>query len=201
MQDTVGQLIGSPAVTTAVSVIAVGVVALWIAAAWWTYQDMQRRTTSELAALGAVAWILLSTPAMLPLSLPIYLLARPQQTVAQGRSTTLALALEAELADLEECPGCGHRADADWHRCPTCSTWLAAECDGCGRWSSIRLAICPWCAVERPALGPLGVLIGGSGAGAVAFAPVEAGGIEAARPRGRERRAERARRQVPARLG
>lgn len=196
MQDTVGQLIGSPAVTTALMVIAVGIVALWVAAAWWTYQDMQRRTTSEVAALGAAAWILLSTPAILPLSLPIYLLARPQQTVAQGRSTTLALALDAELADLDECPGCGLRADADWRRCPTCSTWLAAECDGCGRWSSIRLDICPWCAVERPALGPLGVLIGGSGADAVGFAPVEA-----PRPRADRRQAERARRQVPARLG
>jgi len=196
MQDTVGQLIGSPAVTTALMVIAVGVVALWIAAAWWTYQDMQRRTTSELAALGAVAWILLSTPATLPLSLPIYLLARPQQTVAQGRSTTLALALEAELSDLQECPGCGLRADPDWRRCPTCSTWLAEECEGCGRWSSIRLDICPWCAVERPALGPLGVLIGGSAAGEAAFAPVEA-----LRPRAGERQAERARRQMPARLG
>jgi len=192
MQDAVGQFIGSPAVTTALTLIAVGVVALWVAAAWWTYQDMQRRSDSEVAALGAVGWILLSTPALLFLSLPIYLLARPQLTAAQDRSVGLVLALQAQLADAAECPGCGLVGDPDWRRCPTCSTWLAAECEGCGRWSSVKLDICPWCAVERPALGPAGVLIGMP---APAMAAVE-------RPAAATgRRAEGARRQVPARLG
>ena len=200
MQDVVGQLLGSPAVTTAVSLLAVGGVALWLAAAWWTYQDMQRRTTSEVAALGAVAWILLSTPALLPLSLPIYLLARPQRTVAQGRSTELALALQAELSAELTCPGCGGRlGDEDWRRCPTCSTWLATECDACGRWSSVRLDICPWCAVDRPALGPAGVLIG---APAPVLRPVPVEDVSPVRERPVPERQREARRpRVPARLG
>jgi hypothetical protein len=198
MQNAVNQLLDNSAVSTGLTLLAVGVVALWLAAAWWTYQDMQRRTTSELASLGAVAWVLLSTPAMLPLALPIYLLARPQATVAQGRSRDLAFALEAELSDAVECPGCGSLDETGWRRCPTCATWLETECEGCGRWSSITLDICPWCAVERPALGNEGILIGEPSALAT-FAKPET----AARPTvAAGRRAEtRPRRQVPARLG
>ena len=52
-------------------------------------------------------WILVSTPLLLGLALPIYLLARPQLTVAQAHSSNLALALQTQLLDEAECPGCG----------------------------------------------------------------------------------------------
>jgi len=197
MQDAVSQILSSPEVAATLRLLLVGLVALWVAAAWWTYQDMQRRSDSELAALGAVGWILVSTPLMLALALPIYLLARPQLTVAQARSGDLALALQMQLLDGTECPGCGSICDDEWHRCPTCTTWLATECAACGRWSSTRLEICPWCAVERPALGPMGVLIGEPDLVAVA-----AGSTLVNRPiPSLESRRGTARRQMPARLG
>ena len=197
MQDAVSQLLSSPEVAATLRLLLVGLVALWVAAAWWTYQDMQRRSDSELAALGAVGWILVSTPLLLGLALPIYLLARPQLTVAQAHSSNLALALETQLLDGAECPGCGSICDDEWRRCPTCTAWLAVECAACGRWSSTRLEICPWCALERPALGPLGVLIGEPDAVAAVAGPAPV-----ARPTsslGGQRGA--ARRQMPARLG
>ena len=86
MTNAIGQLLDSPVVTSAATLVAVGLGALWLAAAWWTYLDMSRRSDSEVVRLGAVAWVLLSTPALLVLSLPVYLLVRPQQTVAQERS-------------------------------------------------------------------------------------------------------------------
>ena len=71
----------------AIGLAIVGAAAgLWLAAAWWTYTDMARRTTFEVVRLGAVAWVLLSTPVLLPLALGTYLLVRPQQTVAERRA-------------------------------------------------------------------------------------------------------------------
>jgi hypothetical protein len=195
MQDVLGQLASSPAIGAALTVLAIGAVALWLAAAWWTYQDMGRRSDSEVAALGAVAWILLSTPALLLLSLPTYLLARPQQTAAQGRSQALVLALQSSLVEAILCPGCGTRGEPDWRRCPTCATWLETDCDACGRWSSVRLDVCPWCATERPALGDAGVLIG---LPSLQPATKKAAGAERAAARHEE---PARRRQVPARLG
>jgi RNA polymerase subunit RPABC4/transcription elongation factor Spt4 len=198
MQDAVGQLIGSPAVSTAVSFLGIALVALWLAAAWWAYLDMQRRATTDLPAFLAAAWILLSTPALLLLSIPIYLLARPQQTAAQRRSSELAIALEADLVNAAACPACGRLGDPEWRRCPTCATWLAAECDGCGRWSSVQLDVCPWCATERQVLEPAG-----SRSDLPGWESVGSPSDRVSRPSPLlERRAEPARRpQVPARLG
>jgi hypothetical protein len=125
-----------------------GAAGLWLAAAWWAYTDMSRRTTMELARLMAVAWVLLSTPALLPLALGIYLLARPQLTVAERRAQRLFQALEPALED-GRCPACARGVDPDWHRCPTCAAWLASSCRACGEWSALDLDICPWCARDK----------------------------------------------------
>jgi hypothetical protein len=153
MTDLFANLVDETFVSTVLTVVGIGAVALWLAAAWWTYTDMTRRTESELARLAAAGWIVLSTPAMLPLSLPIYALARPQATVAQRRSTDLVLALRPELVLGPACPGCGFGIEDGWRRCPGCATWLEAECSACGRWSSVELEICPWCAADRAWLG------------------------------------------------
>ncbi|HXI45014.1 MAG TPA: hypothetical protein VNH13_01805 [Candidatus Acidoferrales bacterium] len=133
------------------SMAAVGIVGViattWLAAAWWTYADMSRRTTIELARLLAPAWILLSTPVLLPLSLGAYLLARPHRTVADRRAEQLFEAMTGG-DELERCPWCAGRIDAAWRRCPACATWLAAQCQHCGGWSSTLFEICPLCAAE-----------------------------------------------------
>ena len=127
-------------------------IGLWLAAAWWTYGDMARRTNSDLARYGAAAWIILSTPALLLISLPVYLLARPQATAAQRRSRDLVAALRPELFGAVRCEACGQVVvDEDWRRCPACATWLQVACVDCGRWSATNLELCPWCATARVA--------------------------------------------------
>jgi RNA polymerase subunit RPABC4/transcription elongation factor Spt4 len=125
--------------------------ALWVAAAWWAYRDASWRTGSSILGLGAAAWIVVSSPLLLPLSLGVYVLARPQQTAAQGRSRRLVEELVAQLdtADAGSCPGCDAAIDPDWLRCPACSTWLAQPCAHCGGWSARDLAVCPWCGSEE----------------------------------------------------
>jgi hypothetical protein len=158
--SAIGQLLSSPLVGEAATIVAIGGTALWLAAAWWTYLDMTRRTGSEPIRLGAAGWILISTPLLLPLSLPIYLFVRPQQTAAQRESDELVRELSLADADADRCPGCALVTELGWKRCPACATWLETECADCGRWSRVELSICPWCASERDALGSAGVLIG-----------------------------------------
>lgn len=132
----------------AVVIAIVGaVLGLWIAAAWWTYADLSRRVRPELLRLVAPAWILASSPLLLPLSLAAYLLVRPQETVAERRSREILGALAPTL-DPATCPGCEDRVEEGWRRCPSCATWLGAPCSRCGRWSPIELQLCPYCATD-----------------------------------------------------
>jgi RNA polymerase subunit RPABC4/transcription elongation factor Spt4 len=150
------ELLGS-LIAGAAPLVAVAAVGLWLLAAWWTYLDMGRRSDSEPGQLAAVGWILVSTPVLLMLSLPIYLLARPRATAAQRRSAELARAMAIDALDRLEtsaCPGCGELCDEGWRRCPSCATWLEVACEACGRWSMVELTICPWCASERLETGP-----------------------------------------------
>jgi RNA polymerase subunit RPABC4/transcription elongation factor Spt4 len=153
MPDILDQVLADPAVSANGGAIGVAVAALWIAAAWWAYTDAARRTDSPLAALVVVGWIVVSTPLLLPFSLAIYSLARPQQTAAEHRARHLAAELvdEIEQIDGAGCRACWALVDPAWLRCPTCSTWLAAPCAGCGSWSDRTLAVCPWCGSEERA--------------------------------------------------
>lgn len=150
MADLISRTLADPAVTAIGTAILVAGVALWLAAAWWAYADAARRTDSQLAALIVAGWIVVSTPLLLPFSLTIYALARPQQTAAERRTRRLA----AELVDLAEmtaaplCPGCRAPVDVSWLRCPACTTWLATPCARCGSWSERTLPACPWCGAE-----------------------------------------------------
>jgi hypothetical protein len=150
MADVISRTLSDPAVSAIGTAILVAALALWLAAAWWAYSDASRRTDSTLAGLVVAGWIVVSTPLLLPFSLAIYALARPQQSAAEHRTRNLA----AELVGLAEttavsCPTCRAGVDAAWLRCPSCATWLAAPCANCGGWSEPSLGVCPWCGSEE----------------------------------------------------
>ena len=165
--------------------------ALWIAAAWWAYRDAAWRTGSPWLGMVAAGWIVLSSPLLVPLSVGVYTLIRPQHTAAEGRSRRLVEELVERLdADGRACPACASAIDAGWLRCPACSTWLAAPCAHCATWSDIGLEICPWCGSDQrelpdvvlrtPAVAPAKA----AGAPAkAAMAPAKAGGERKSRRR------------------
>jgi hypothetical protein len=147
-------VLADPAVSAIGGAIAVAGVALWVAAAWWAYCDATRRTGSVFAPLVAAGWIVVSTPLLMPLSLAVYALARPQQTAAQKRARRMAASLLDELgspAEAQACPGCAAEVEPTWLRCPACTIWLAAPCVSCGGWSNRDLEACPWCGSEERA--------------------------------------------------
>ena len=148
MIEILTRFAATPVVSGVLFATALAAIGLWLAAAWWTYLDISRRSDSELARLLAPSWVVVSTPLLLPLSLGVYTLVRPQQTVGDRRTRTLVGALAPELSYADACPGCGTRADESWRRCPSCETWLQAPCAHCGGWSNVQLELCPWCGSE-----------------------------------------------------
>lgn len=147
MADLISQTLSNPAVGAFGTAVAVAVLALWLAGAWWAYADASRRAESSLAGFIAAGWVILSTPLLLPLSLAVYAYARPQVTAADRRTRSLAQEL-ALMPAQPACPACGAGVDDAWLRCPTCTTWLASPCTDCGGWSDARLELCPWCGGE-----------------------------------------------------
>jgi hypothetical protein len=157
MKDVFDELLANPALQAVGTAILLAVVALWLAAAWWAYQDASRRMESPMAGFAAAGWIILSTPLTLPLSLAIYALARPQATASDGRAQALMARLNEIVADQPTCPGCEALVDPGWLRCPSCATWFALECAQCGEWSAAGLEICPYCGADRDTI-PVGWL-------------------------------------------
>jgi hypothetical protein len=152
MSNLIDDVIANPLVGAVATAVAIAGVALWIAAAWWAWRDAARRSESTPVAFIAAAWIIVSTPMLLPLSLLVYLVARPQTSAAELRAESLIAALNATTLAGSACPGCESRIDAAWLRCPRCATWLSAPCESCGEWSPADLEICPYCAHEGHAV-------------------------------------------------
>ena len=141
--------LSSPIVAGVFMAIGVTIAVLWLAGTWWAYLDISRRTTSELARFGAMGLVIVSTPFLLPLSLVVYMLVRPQTTIAERRAVELASGLGPAFADRDRCPACDDVIDPEWRRCPSCATWLASACDSCGQWSEVPFDLCPWCAAAK----------------------------------------------------
>lgn len=148
MSQILGTVLADPTVGAIGLAIGGALAGIWLAATWWTYADMSRRTHSDLARLSAATWVLLSTPVLLPLSLGSYLLARPQLTLAERRAVRLFGALAPTLNE-ELCPSCQDSIDAGWSRCPGCAFWLKTECQACGEWSTSDVDVCPFCARDK----------------------------------------------------
>jgi hypothetical protein len=197
-------LLADPSLQPAASLLLVVLIpgtALWLAAAWWAYADLCRRVDSELVCLLGPAWILLSTPVLLPLALGTYLLVRPQATLAERRARVLFQGLAPTFVEQAACQSCGTRADPDWRRCPTCAAWRLEPCPACERWSGVELAVCPFCATERvrrqgPASESAVAAAAGASPAAITVGTPEAGGPDRKRPANHEARAPRHSRRV-----
>jgi hypothetical protein len=150
MTDIVAKAFDNPIFPAIGLALAAGAVALWLAGSWWAYRDATWRTGSWILGMVAAGWVILSTPLLLPLSLGVYSLTRPQLSAGEGRSRRLIAELAAQLDGAEgaTCPTCSVAVDPAWLRCPACSTWMAQPCSHCGGWSDRDLEICPWCGAE-----------------------------------------------------
>ena len=151
--QTFAEMLGHPAVGTAVRLIALYVVIVWIASAWWVWRDARIRSTDAFVPYLAAGAVILLTPLLFPLAVVIYRMVRPPLTVSAATSVELQMAMLEEDATRSECAACGGIVDDEWVACPACGTELAVRCTACGRPLELDWKICAWCAAEVPWVG------------------------------------------------
>jgi Double zinc ribbon len=157
--DQIGQGVAAfvdlPAVRFAVTAAGAYIVLVWLACAFWVFQDTRRRQRNVVAPYLTAGAIVLASPALFLLALFVYRIARPGETLSEARLRRLEDRLEdLDLQLVVACADCGAPIQEDWLICPSCRTRLAHLCIECGRSMRLDWSVCAWCAAElaHPAL-------------------------------------------------
>ncbi len=117
---------------------------LLFAAAIWTYRDIHARTQDIMAQVLAVTLVILL---QLPFGLPLYLLMRPKQTLAEKYERALEEEyLRRDIEDQHVCPNCQRGIEAEFVVCPYCMVDLRRRCQVCNRTIDLTWSVCPYCA-------------------------------------------------------
>jgi RNA polymerase subunit RPABC4/transcription elongation factor Spt4 len=137
---------GSPVVQLALQAIAVYLIILWLAGAYWAFRDMQQRTENPILPYVAASFIIVFTPIFFPLAIFVYKIIRPHEKIGEVYERNLAEeALLAEVEAIHHCPGCERRIDDEWIICPNCRTRLKRVCPNCSRLVGMDWSLCAWC--------------------------------------------------------
>jgi RNA polymerase subunit RPABC4/transcription elongation factor Spt4 len=144
--DTIGDFFANPVVTFALQAIAIYIVILWLAAAYWAFRDMQLRSENPVLPYLAAALIVLSTPVLFLFGVIVYRIIRPHEKIGDVYERNLAEeALLAEVEAIKTCPACHRRINEEWIICPSCRTRLNRVCANCGRLVGLDWSLCAWC--------------------------------------------------------
>jgi RNA polymerase subunit RPABC4/transcription elongation factor Spt4 len=122
------------------------IIVLWVSFVIWVYRDIRDRTRDPFFQAVAVFLVLVFN---FP-GLWLYLILRPQQTLAEAYARSLEE--EALLQDLEEqkiCPNCHRRVADDFLVCPSCRTQLKEACSNCSRPLYYSWLVCPFCGTSK----------------------------------------------------
>ena len=123
-------------------IIQVFAVALWLALAYWVYQDSRRRFENSGAIVGSTL-IALVIPFLGAL---IYLFIRPPEYLTDAHDRELeTLALEAQVDGLK-CPECESVVGPRFLVCPMCTAPLREPCRRCSEPLDPAWRVCPYCA-------------------------------------------------------
>jgi hypothetical protein len=143
--SALGGFIGSPPVQFVLQAIAIYLVVLWLAGAYWAFRDMQHRTENPILPYVAASFVIVFTPIFFPLAIFVYKIIRPHEKIGEvyernrprrrssprsNRSTTARPAPAASrrvdhLPDLPDrlnrvCPNCSRLVGLDWSLCAWC---------------------------------------------------------------------------------
>lgn len=181
-------LFSSPIVQLGLRAAGIYLVLLWLAAAFWAYQDLRQRTANPIAPYLAAALIVCFTPLFFLFGVLLYRLVRPSETVADANER--ALAEEAMLVEVEaqaHCANCGRSVQPAWIICPSCRNRLRRVCPECGKLVELDWTLCAWCGKDFERLPELARPAARPAVPARAPAPVRptaarAAGAEMARP-------------------
>ncbi len=144
--DFIGGVWDSPAVQFGLRAIAIYVVILWLASAYWAFRDMQLRTANPILPYFAASLIIIFTPVFFIFAVVAYRIVRPHEKIGEVYERTLAEeALLAEVESVKSCPTCARRVNDEWIICPTCRTRLNRVCPNCSRLVGLDWSLCAWC--------------------------------------------------------
>ena len=136
---------GSPVVQFVIYSIAVYLVVLWLASAYWVFRDMQQRTENAILPYLAASLVIVFLP-VFPLAIFVYKIIRPHEKIGEVYERNLAEeALLAEVEAIRHCPTCERRVDEEWIICPSCRTRLNRVCPNCSRLVGLDWSLCAWC--------------------------------------------------------
>jgi RNA polymerase subunit RPABC4/transcription elongation factor Spt4 len=144
--DAIGSVFSSPVVQVGIRAVALYVVLVWLACAYWAFRDLQSRTDNAIAPYLAAALIILFTPFLFLFGVVLYRIIRPQERIGETYERNLAEeALLSEVEAIGHCPTCARRVKDDWILCPTCRTRLQRVCPNCSHLVGLDWSICAWC--------------------------------------------------------
>jgi RNA polymerase subunit RPABC4/transcription elongation factor Spt4 len=194
MEDILGQIgstisgvFGSPPVQIGLRLIAIYLIVIWLATAYWAFRDMQQRSGNVILPYLAAAGIILFTPVFFILAVWVYKIIRPHEKIGEVWERNLAEeALLAEVESIQHCPTCDRRVNEEWIICPTCRTRLNRVCPNCSRLVGLDWSLCAWCGKDferrEPSTATLEPLPGGLDATSRIAAPQARQSLRATRP-------------------
>src|SRR3954466_7496656 len=115
---------------TAVKLLILVLVVVWLALVYYTYADARRRIADPMLVACATAASLFPFIGTI-----VYMIVRPPEYLEDVRERELEMqAAEARLHQLGYllCPHCEHEVERDFLRCPNCQRKLKDPCGSCG---------------------------------------------------------------------
>jgi hypothetical protein len=143
--------INSSGLTTAIDLVIVFAIVLYLSLIYWTFADARRRISDPMLIGCATAASFFPFVGTI-----IYMVLRPPEYLEDVRERELEVqAAEARLyqLDYELCPHCDYRIERDFIRCPSCLRKLKDRCTSCSKPLDRAWTICPYCETEVPMAG------------------------------------------------
>ena len=144
--------INSNALNTAVQLLILFLVVIWLALIYYTYADARRRIADPMLVGCATAASLFPFVGTM-----VYMIVRPPEYLEDVRERELEM--QAAQARLHGegyllCPHCDHEVEKDFLRCPSCLRKLKEPCNTCGKPLDPLWKICPYCESEIAGVPP-----------------------------------------------
>jgi hypothetical protein len=144
--------INSSGLNTAVKLLVLFLVVIYVALIYYTFADARRRIEDPMLVGCATAASLFPFVGTI-----VYMIVRPPEYLDDVRERELEMqAAEARLHTLGlfACPHCDGEVKEDFLRCPHCLRKLKDACTTCGKPLDPAWKICPFCETEIPGVTP-----------------------------------------------
>jgi hypothetical protein len=144
--------IDNDGLNTAVKLLILVLVVVWLALIYYTFADARRRIADPMLVACATAASLFPCVGTV-----VYMIVRPPEYLDDVRERDLEMqAAEARLHTLNYvlCPHCDNEVRDEFLRCPHCLRKLKDPCVNCGKPLDPEWQICPYCEHEIPGVTP-----------------------------------------------